>query len=139
MQLAAVALFRCGKLRFLYLLALAQLVGGPLVLLQVMLFSKLVISEAPRVGVVEAVSIVWDSPEFRESLVAPVQPRKNAMGTLKKEGKAKTDFPTAPVFPWMAESRECDEDLALCGVPGHYRIWTPRWPNAPPGPPPRIA
>jgi len=138
MQSLPVAIFRSGRFRFLYLLALAQLVGGPLVLLQVTLFSKLVISEAPRVGIVEAVSVAWDSPEFQESLVATTLPWKNATETGKKEGKAKPDSPALPVFPWMAEPPECDDDPAVCGVPGHFRIWTPQWPHAPPGPPPRI-
>ena len=139
MHTPEVAIFRSGKFRFLYLLALAQLVGGPIVLLQVTLFSKLVIREAPRVGVVEAISIAWDSPEFRESIVDAALPGKDAMQPAKKEGKMKPDSPNLPDFPWMAETPGHDDDTALCGVPEHFRIWTPQWPNAPPAPPPRMA
>lgn len=138
MQAPCVAIFRSGKFRLLYLLALVQLVGGPVMLLHVTLFSKLVIREAPRVGVVRAVAFAWDSPEFRESLADAAPPRKDAAKPEKKEGKAKPDSPTTPDFPWMAEPPGDDGDPALCGVPGHSRIWTPQWPNAPPGPPPRI-
>lgn len=138
MQAPPVAIFRSGKLRFLYLLALVQLVGGPLVLLQVTLFSKLVIREVPRVGVIAAVSIALDSPEFRDTLADATLPRKDAMNPEKKERKSKPDSPTAPDFPWMAQRPLCDNDPAVCGVPGHFRIWTPHWPHAPPGPPPRI-
>lgn len=138
MHFPEVAFFRSGKFRLLYLLALAQLVGGPVVLLQVTLFSRLVIREAPRVGIAEAVSIAVDSPEFRESLADAELPRKDATKPERKEGKTKPDSPTTPDFPWMVEPPAHSEDPALCGVPEHYRIWTPQWPNAPPGPPPRI-
>ena len=138
MHSPGVAIFRSGKFRFLYLLAMIQLVGGPIVLLQVTLFSKLVIREAPRLGVVGAVSVAFNSPEFRESLAEAGLPRGDAMKTTKKEGKQKPDSPTTPDFPWMAEPPGYPEHRTLCGVPEHFRIWTPQWPNAPPGPPPRI-
>jgi hypothetical protein len=48
------AFLRTGKLRLLYVLALAQLVGGPLVLLQVTLFCKLTVKEVPHMKVAEA-------------------------------------------------------------------------------------
>ncbi|QTN33233.1 hypothetical protein HZ994_13225 [Akkermansiaceae bacterium] len=133
------AIFRSGNFRLLYLLALLQLVGGPIMLLQVSLFSKLVIQEAPRVGLLQAVSFAWDSPEFRDALADASVPWKNAAGTTSKEDKAKPDCPAAHDLPWNADPRPCPDDPAVCGVLGYFRIWTPQWPHAPPGPPPRMA
>ena len=58
------ALFRCRKMRFPYLLALLQLVGGPLVLLHVSVFCKATLEEAPRVGIAKAAAAAWHSEGF---------------------------------------------------------------------------
>lgn len=130
--------FRSGKHRLLYLLALAQLVGGPLVLLNVMLFAKLTIQETPRVGIAQAVAEAWHSPVLQESIAA--LPWKGSLKPEKHDGKLKPkpDFPSPPSFPWIAGPQEDSEHAAVCGVPDHLRTWTPLWPHAPPGPPPRI-
>gem|GEM_PF-2721276 len=130
-----------GKFRFLYLLALAQLVGGPLVLLHVTLFATLTIREAPRVGIVQAVAEAWASPAFQESITTAALPWKDSMKSEKHDGKVKLkpDFPAVPVFPWNTESPGYANPTAFCGGQYHLRTWTPFWPHAPPGPPPRIA
>jgi len=129
-------MFRCRKLRPLYLLALLQLVGGPLVLLHVTAFCKLTLDETPRMGMAKAAVAAWKSDGFQEALVADSLPEK----PVRKEGdgpkpKMETqapstfDFPTAPAAV----------DVGSGAVAVRVVTWTPRWPNAPPGPPPRFA
>ncbi len=129
------ALFRCRKMRLLYLLALLQLVGGPLVLLHVSVFCKATLEEAPRVGIAKAAAAAWHSEGFQAALIAdalPEKPSRKESDTAKpkfaKQAPATMDFPTAPTTPFAGS-----ESVAETVV-----TWTPRWPNAPPGPPPRF-
>ncbi len=128
-------LFRCAKMRPLYLLALLQLVGGPLVLLHVTLFCKLTLHEAPRMGMANAAVAAWESEGFQKALLADALPEKHsrkegdgAKPKPEKQAPPSMDFPTAPAA------------TATCGGTVAERLvtWTPRWPNAPPGPPPRF-
>jgi hypothetical protein len=74
--------FRTGKWRFLYLLALAQLVGGPLVLLQFTVFCKMALHETPRVGVAKAAVGVWNLDDFRAVLATAEHPRATGKKSL---------------------------------------------------------
>lgn len=128
-------LFRCRKLRPLYLLALLQLVGGPLVLLHVTMLCKLTLDEAPRMGMAKAAVAAWKSDGFQKALVADALPEKNsrkegdsAKPKMAKQAPSPINFPTAP-----AAAETCGGTVAE-----HLVTWTPRWPNAPPGPPPRF-
>lgn len=131
---------RAGKMRWLYLLALAQLVGGPLVLLQVILFCKLTVHEAPRTGVIQAAAKAWHSDDFQKTLVVGNTVRKDhSKAPAPTDGHApKLEKAKMPVLPWM------ESPVALVCLSRHVRIvdharmWTPAWPQAPPGPPPRI-
>ena len=130
--------FRTGKLRWLYLLALAQLVGGPLVLLQVTMFCKLALHEAPRIGVAKAAVHAWESDDFQAVLVAadvvrtgdskPPAPAEGAQPKLEKA--------TLPIAPWMVVPVSPASLSSHCGSVDQARVWTPAWPQAPPGPPP---
>jgi len=130
--------FRSGKLRYLYLLALAQLVGGPLVLLHVTVFCKLTLREAPRMGFVEAAAGAFASDEFRECASAGLPKRETpAKESPESDPKPKLEKPSQPPAPWMAERRIFAHDVKGTAIAETARTWTPAWPNAPPGPPPR--
>jgi hypothetical protein len=127
------------KPSMLYLLALLQLVGGPLILLQVTLFCKLTVRDAPQIGIAAAVSHVWNSDEFQEAFDRNVavynqeqspHPLKDQKTKADKSkfpfviGKTQPPLITVSCIRWKAIACE--------------RIWTPTWPQAPPGPPPRV-
>ena len=132
--------FRSGKLRWLYLLALAQLVGGPLVLLQVTVFCKMALYEAPRAGMAKAAAHVWNSDDFQAVLatadVAKTGEKKSSIPT--PDSKLKLEKAKSPMISW----EQSPLVLALlsdhCKIADRARTWTPAWPQAPPGPPPRI-
>jgi hypothetical protein len=53
------------NLRWLYLLALFQLVAGPLVLVTALTFCEITVREVPTQGLTEALSSAWHSPEVQ--------------------------------------------------------------------------
>jgi len=124
--------------RWLYLLALFQLVGGPLVLMQVMVFCKITAREVPVQGVVKAMVTALESPEFQSQLTASNDLRSEQSGTTlppKKIGADKKIFGTE----WRAQPLP----VALRSA---NMTWQPledaclsAWPQAPPAPPPRLA
>lgn len=132
--------FRTGKLRFLYWLALAQLVGGPLVLLQVTVFCKLALNEAPRVGMVRAAAGAWKSAEFQATLTATAISKAGETKTLPPTGdpKLKLEKAKLPVIPWEPAPLVCSVLSRHCKIAERTRTWTPGWPQAPPGPPPKV-
>jgi hypothetical protein len=128
------------KLRTLYLLALFQLVAGPLVLFQVSVLSKMVVREAPTHGISKAVSLAWNSPEFQAAL---------SEGELPELVKSKQTAPTSdPKATLVKVKMPCIDwqDTRLVWVNASTpvprtrgaRTWTPAWPQPPPGPPPRV-
>ncbi|RYD20540.1 MAG: hypothetical protein EOP88_14690 [Verrucomicrobiaceae bacterium] len=132
--------FRAGKMRWLYLLALAQLVGGPLVLLQVTVFTKLTLQETPRMGVAKAAVHAWHSGDFQTVLSAADVARKNdSKAPAPVDGpQPKLEKAKLPVVPWMSAPVSLACLSSHCSIVDHARVWTPAWPQAPPGPPPRI-
>ena len=132
--------FRTGKLRLLYVLALAQLVGGPLVLLQVTLFCKLTLHEAPRVGMAGAVVRAWQSNEFQAALVTNGSARtgETKSSPPSRDPKVEPDKSKSPIIGWKPERLTFAVISVDCETPRRERIWTPAWPQAPPGPPPRV-
>jgi hypothetical protein len=137
-RFSAMGFFRSGKLRYLYLLALAQLVGGPLVLLHVTVFCKLTLREAPRMGFAQAAAVALDSDEFRACASAGL-PKRDMPAKESPEGdpKPKLEKPQQPPAPWAAERRFLTDAVKRAKIADTARTWTPAWPNAPPGPPPR--
>ena len=132
------SLFRCRKLRFLYLLALLQLVGGPLVLLHVTVFCKLTLRETPRVGMAAAAVKAWKSDGFQEALAKDFSPGKSGRKDDEKP-KPESDKSKQPPIPWIHPARRALADAGSQSIAERAVTWTPRWPNAPPGPPPRFA
>jgi hypothetical protein len=129
---------RLGKLRFLYLLALAQLVGGPLVLLQVTVFCKVALHEAPRAGMAKAAVRAWQSDDF-QTVLAETDPTGNS----QRKSTPPTRDPSLekakhPVVPWHTSRLILADVSILCKIADRARTWTPAWPQAPPGPPPRL-
>lgn len=128
------------KLRFLYVLALLQLVAGPLVLLQVTVFCQLTIPEVPRQGLVVAAQKTWKAKEFQAVLHLADQSSKDdsesplpTSDPLSKSLKAKMPF-----IAWTSAPLLAIQATELVPCSDWSRMWTPTWPQAPPGPPPRI-
>lgn len=131
---------RTGKLRFLYWLALAQLVGGPLVLLQVTVFCKVALHETPRVGMAKAAMQAWQSDDFQAVLASPdgVPSRERKSAPPADGPKLKLEKAKQPVIPWETPRLVLADLSGHCGIVDRARTWTPAWPQAPPGPPPRV-
>jgi hypothetical protein len=133
-------LFRTRNLRLLYVLALAQLVGGPLVLLQLTLFCKLTLQETPHVGMARAAVQTWHSDDFQTALTAGIStaPCETKSKPPARDPQPDPEKAKPPVIPWAAGNlaliapRE-DSEAGL-----RSKFWTPAWPHAPPGPPPRV-
>ncbi len=132
------AFFRCNKLRFLYLLALIQLVGGPLVLLHVTVFCKLTLNETPRMGVAAAAVKAWNAEGFQDALAKDFTPERNGRKDGEKP-KADPEKAQQPPIPWSNPARHFACDEGSRSIAERAVTWTPQWPNAPPGPPPRFA
>lgn len=132
---------RLVKFRSLYLLALFQLVAGPLVLVQVSALGKLTIREASTHGIARAVGIAWKSSEFQANFADAAIPDQ-----VKSKQNAPTSDPKATLakgkMPWIDWSADRLAIMTISiPVPRQdaTRWWTPAWPQAPPGPPPREA
>jgi len=127
------------QFRHLFLLALFQLVAGPLVLLQVSVFCSLTVREAPRQGLAVAAVKAWHHPTFQSLLAA-----SNTSGLeLDKRLPAGNDGNTAPAkvklhfLAWLPLPALCQSPVKLTDWTDPASHWTPAWPQAPPGPPPR--
>lgn len=131
---------RLGKFRFLYLLALVQLVGGPLVLLQVTVFCKMALHEAPRVGMAKAAVRAWQSDDFQTVLAAADGIRSKESKSLPPTGdpKLKLEKAKPPMISWEPATLILSQLSDHCKIADRARTWTPAWPQAPPGPPPRV-
>lgn len=127
------------SVRQLYLLALFQLLGGPLVILAVVFGSRLVVTHVAEHGVRAGVAAAWKSAEWEKVAHAltgavpdapaskpgkPVPPVKDDGGKLF--GECWVNIPL-PVTNVTAET-----DPTLWQMP---RL--PLWAHAPPAPPPR--
>ena len=127
--------------RWLYLLALFQLVAGPLVLTQVMVFCKITVENTAEQGVITAAVEALQSEEFNASLDAAAgirQEQPNSDRELPRETKASSmkiiGTPWAGQLPALVA-----EAPKRLNFPEYRRRWTPTGLSAPPGPPPRLA
>ncbi len=128
------------KLRSLYLLALFQLVAGPLVLFQVSVLSKMVVREAPSHGITKAVTLAWNSSEFQSALSETDLPDlvKSKQTTPTSDPKATLVKVKMPCIDWQdARLVWVNASTPVPRTDG-ARTWTPAWPQPPPGPPPRV-
>lgn len=128
------------KLRWLYVLALAQLVGGPLVLLQLTFFCKLTLHELPQVGIARAAMQVWDSDDFQCALTGHVSGTsgETKSNSPARDAQVEGEKSKLPVIPWSCErlARITPPPCAELGL--RVKFWTPAWSQAPPGPPPKV-
>lgn len=127
------------KTRILYLLALLQLVGGPLILLQVTFFCKLTLREAPEIGIAAAASQAWNSDEFQAVLIGDIPKRnQNQFPHPSQDPGSKVEKVKSPFIHWQTEAPFVDTACVRWKMISVERVWTPAWPQAPPGPPPRL-
>ncbi|RBP44317.1 hypothetical protein DES53_104136 [Roseimicrobium gellanilyticum] len=136
--------FLRSKFRHLYLLALFQLVGGPLVLVPMLMMSKAVVRETAQHGVVKGfheamVSLEWE--EAREMVRNGVVPEWSSSSTKApgkkekaKDGKPKLDFVT-----WTTPALMELEGILVRRAAWEWQPMASSWANAPPSPPPRVA
>lgn len=114
--------------------------GGPLVLLQVTVFCKMTLAEAPHVGLVRAAVDTLTSEHFHGAIAAGKWIANDAKKSVPPTGEPKQKLEKAklPMIPWNTTPII----LATLAVPyesvDRARTWTPAWPQAPPGPPPRV-
>jgi hypothetical protein len=127
-------------IRHLYLLALFQLVAGPLVLFQVTVLCKLTVREAATHGVGEAVVIAWNSPEFHAALAhADEAARGGSRQSLPtSDPKSENAKVKMPVAVWQGGRVVLVNPASFEPLWDGYRTWTTLWPQPPPGPPPRV-
>ena len=123
--------------RTLYLLALFQLVAGPAVLMGVLVLGKLTVKEAPKHGVAEAFAKAWQSHEFQALLQSndvPAHPDSKIPLPKPEPTKAKLHVISWSTAPALIPTRT-NSSASYAWLDA----WTPTWPQAPPGPPPRVA
>jgi len=128
------------NLRWLYLLALFQLVAGPLVVVTVLTFCEITVREVPTQGLTEALSSAWHSPEvqalIQNATGVPVDDSNAPLpvDSGRQEGKKLTwcVWQKPAIRGWTSP---IESKAAFTWL----RVWTPAWPQAPPGPPPRVA
>ncbi|MES2474785.1 MAG: hypothetical protein V4640_03320 [Verrucomicrobiota bacterium] len=132
--------FLTGKFRLLYLLALIQLLGGPLVLFQVSVFCKLTLREAPQVGVAKAALLALHAEDFQQVVANPALAVRDAS---KGAAPGKAPVPDVekakdPGIPWLKPALNPDPVATWCAIGGWERVWKPAQAQPPPGPPPRL-
>lgn len=128
------------KLRSLYLLALFQLVAGPLVLFQVSVLSRMVVRETPVHGITTALNLAWNSPEFQSALcdAEPSELVKSKQTIPTRDPKSVSVKLEMPCIDWWdAQQVWVNASTPVPRTDG-TRTWTPQWPQPPPGPPPRV-
>jgi hypothetical protein len=122
------------------MLALAQLLGGPLILWQVTVFCQLALNEAPRLGMVRAAAYTWHSDDFQAVLASTdgVRIKGSNVPAPKDKPKLSLDKAKLAVIPWEPTEWKPFDLAHRCRIVEYERPWTPTWPQAPPGPPPRV-
>lgn len=128
-------------MKLLYVLALFQLIAGPLVIFQVTLLCRLTLSEAGERSWGAAFSEALNGDEFH-ALVrnaktsTKANPSSPAPSPPDVKGKA-LDL-KATVRVWTVFGMTPPPCAGLVPHGDRSRPWTPVWPQAPPGPPPRV-
>ncbi|QIF01808.1 hypothetical protein [Roseimicrobium sp. ORNL1] len=136
-----------SKFRHLYLLALFQLVGGPLVLVPMLLMSKAVVRETAQHGVVQGLHEVVVSQEWSEvremiqkgGIVSELSSSTKAPAPGKqKQEKAKDGKPKLDFVTWTMPALVELEGLPVKRPGWEWQPMASSWANAPPSPPPRV-
>jgi len=128
------------NLRWLYLLALFQLVAGPLVLVTVLTFCEITVREVPTQGLTEALSSAWHSPEvqalIQNATGVPVDDSNAPLpvDSGRQEGKKVT------WCVWQKPAIKCwTSPIESKAAFAWLKAWTPALLLALTGPPPRVA
>lgn len=126
-------------MKWLYVLALFQLVAGPLVIFQVTLLCQFTIRDAPEQGWQPAFQKAWEQTE-QHALAAcdPVKATKGKENAPAPKPKIFTEKSKIPATHWSSGIFRCPPSIGLAEISEWSRRWTPVWPQAPPGPPPRV-
>ncbi len=128
------------KAKWLYALALFQLMAGPLIILQVSLLCKLTVREIPQEGIGPAFTKAWRSGEFQAALATgqPMASKGEKSPSPSKEPVTDSGKVKMPATDWRMGRTLPPPSIGLAACSDWCRRWTPVWPQAPPGPPPRI-
>jgi len=128
------------KMKWLYVLGLFQLMAGPLIILQVSLLCKLTVREVPEEGIGPAFTKAWRSGEFQAALATgkPMVSKGEKSPSPSREPVAGAEKVKMPATDWRAGNLLPPPSIGLAACSDWCRRWTPVWPQAPPGPPPRI-
>jgi hypothetical protein len=113
---------------------------GNRVLVTVLTFCEITVRETPTQGLTEALSSAWHSPEvqalIQNATGVPVDDSNAPLpvDSSRQEGKKMTwcVWQKPAIRGWTSP---IESKAAFAWL----RVWTPAWPQAPPGPPPRVA
>ena len=127
------------SIRHLYLLALFQLVGGPLVIVAVVFFSSMVAHQAAEPGLTVGVVKASQSAEWQKVASALSGATYGQVPSEKKDPVPVVKDPGGKLLGLMWEGVTLpQEPPVLCEGPHLWvRTLTSAWPHAPPLPPPR--
>ena len=126
------------KNRWLYLLALFQLVAGPLMLVGVTTLCKITVQEMPTHGFAKAVRKAWVSQEVQALVCAAADECGGGNTAPIPVKKCHSELNKIICEPWSAV-RLFYPQLAHLSPHSTEPVWTPACPSAPPGTPPRLA
>jgi len=136
-RLSMLRITKGKNLKLLYLLALFQLVAGPLVLFQVSVLCKLTIQEIPHEDTGTALRKAWASDEFQAVLT------EAKLGKRDQPSPLPTSDPNGkpvkmPVIAWAIPPVLILQNPQPVPRPDWGRTWASALAQAPPAPPPRI-
>lgn len=129
------------SIRHLYLLALFQLVGGPLVIVAVVFFSRMVVHQAAEHGLTVGVVKASQSAEWQKVASALSGATYGHVPSGKKDPVPVVKDPGGKLLGLMWEGVTLPKEPPVpCDGPHLWvRTLTSAWPHAPPLPPPRCA
>lgn len=127
------------KKQWLILLTLFQLVAGPLVLLQVMVFCQVTAEKLPEQGLVKAASEAWQSAEFQRTLDVAAVTQRESSPAPAPEKSFQSEITKILGTLWEPLSGLVRPSADPLPGTALKRAWTPVYQSAPPGPPPRVA
>lgn len=134
------------KMKILYLLALFQLVAGPIVIFQVSLLGRMTAGDVSVPEYARASGEAIQSSEFRtfpEKQIStagePSFPGKKAPASPQSpDTKGKASDGKTPALPWKCIAAPPTPRPELAAIAERIRVRLPVWPQAPPSPPPRV-
>jgi|GEM_PF-1652962 len=127
------------KAKHLYLLALFQLVGGPVVLLSVIMVGKTVVTTGAQHSLPKALASVLEKETWDEvTIVVAQQANQEPSHPLPDVPVKKTDLkPVIFAIEWTKPGLLVHNRLESAEPPDWLSCFHDLWSKAPPGPPPR--